>query len=137
MNFKAIPNANDTNVRNVGSTMGYVIRKVGVNDILEGNYLVKDAQNRDWLAVLLINGVQTTTATFIATWVCNVEYTPSLPPIDPLQFQVGLRIVADSPLKLSRVNIDGTKTEVFAADAGEYAMEFVANDSNAPFIRME
>lgn len=127
------------NIRETPDPNGKLIATLPKGTRLEGDELVKDAVQRDWLNVLLVNGQQPSTPTYIATYTTNGKLITNPPPVvvDPLPFQVGLRIVADSPLKLSRVNSDGTKTEVFSADIGEYVMEFVANDSNAPFIRME
>ena len=137
MNFKAVPKADKTNTRSAPSIMGGIIAQVGVNDILEGDYLVKDSQNRDWLEVLIINGLQINQPTYVATWVCNIEHTPPLPPIDPLPFQVGLNITADSPMELSRVETDGTLTLITTQPAGNYVLKFVANDSEKPFMHME
>ena len=127
------------NIRETPSPNGVLIKMISAGTRVEGDELFKDAANRDWLKVLLIDGMQTTQATYVATYTTSGVLVTNPPPVvvNPLPFQVGLRIVADSPLRLSRVNSDGTKTEVFNAGVGEYVMEFVANDSNAPFIRME
>jgi len=127
------------NIRETPDPNGKLIATLTKGTRLEGDELFKDAANRDWLKVLLVDGQQPSTPTFIATYTSNGKLITTPPPVvvDPLPFQVGLRIVADSPLRLSRVNSDGTKTEVFSADVGEYVMEFIANDSNAPFIRMD
>lgn len=127
------------NIRKTADPNGVWIATLPVGTRVEGDELFKDAANRDWLKVLLIDGKQPAVSPYIATYTTSGKLVTNPPPVvpDPLPFQVGLRIVADSPLRLSRVNSDGTKTEVFSADVGEYVMEFVANDSNAPFIRME
>jgi hypothetical protein len=125
------------NIRKTADPNGVWIQTLPAGTRVEGDELFKDAANRDWLKVLLIGAVQTVQPTFIATYTTNgVLKTNPLPP-DPLPFQVGLNIVADSPLQLSRVNEDGTRTLLFSADVGEYVIAFTANDSNRPFIRME
>jgi len=125
------------NIRKTADPNGVWIQTLPAGTRVEGDELFKDAANRDWLKVLLIGAVQTTQPTFIATYTSNgvLKTNPVVP--DPLPFQVGLNIVADSPLQLSRVNEDGTKTLLFSADVGEYVIAFTANDSNRPFIRME
>ena len=126
------------NIRKTPDPNGVWIDTLPKDTRVEGDELFKDAAGRDWLRVLLISAVQTTEPTFIATYTSNgVLKTTPPPPADPLPFQVGLNIVADSPLRLSRVNSDGTRTEVFTAEMGEYVMEFIAADSNRPFIRMD
>ena len=112
-----------------------IIGLLPAGTIAEGDTLSADGK---WLTVLMIDGVQVTEATYLATYTTSGKLvTNPLPPPDPLPFQVGLNIVADSPLQLSRVNADGTKTLLFSADVGEYVIAFTANDSNYPFIRME
>ena len=125
------------NIRKTADPNGVWIQTLPAGTRVEGDELFKDAVNRDWLKVLLIGAIQTTQPTFIATYTSNgvLKTNPVVP--DPLPFQVGLNIVADSPLQLSRVNADGTKTLLFSADVGEYVIAFTANDSNRPFIRME
>jgi len=125
------------NIRKTADPNGILIATLAKGTRVEGGRLFKDAAGRDWLEVLLIGAVQTTQPTFIATYTSNgvLKTNPVVP--DPLPFQVGLNIVADSPLQLSRVNADGTKTLLFSADVGEYVIAFTANDSNRPFIRME
>ena len=125
------------NIRKTADPNGVLIATLPKGTRVEGDELVKDAAQRDWLKVLLVDGKQPSTLTFIATYTSNgvLKTNPVVP--DPLPFQVGLNIVADSPLQLSRVNADGTKTLLFSADVGEYVIAFTANDSNHPFIRME
>ena len=125
------------NIRKTADPNGVWIQTLPAGTRVEGDELFKDAANRDWLKVLLIGAVQSTHPTFIATYPSNgvLKTNPVVP--DPLPFQVGLNIVADSPLQLSRVNADGTNTLLFSADVGEYVIAFTANDSNRPFIRME
>ena len=125
------------NIRKTADPDGAWIATLPKYTRVEGDELFKDAAGRDWLKVLLIGAVQTTQPTFIATYTTSgvLKTNPVVP--DPLPFQVGLNIVADSPLQLSRVNADGTKTLLFSADVGEYVIAFTANDSNRPFIRME
>ena len=125
------------NIRKTADPNGVWIQTLPAGTRVEGDRLFKDAAGRDWLEVLLIGAVQTTQPTYIATYTSNgvLKTNPVVP--DPLPFQVGLNIVADSPLQLSRVNADGTKTLLFSADVGEYVIAFIANDSNRPFIRME
>jgi len=125
------------NIRKTADPNGVWIDTLPKDTRVEGDELFKDAANRDWLKVLLIGAVQTTQPTFIATYTTSgvLKTNPVVP--DPLPFQVGLNIVADSPLQLSRVNEDGTRTLLFSADVGEYVIAFTANDSNRPFIRME
>ena len=123
------------NARRLPSTTGAIIKVLPAGTIAEGDTLSADGK---WLTVLMIDGVQVTEATYLATYTTSgVLVTNPLPPPDPLPFQVGLNIIADSPLQLSRVNADGTKTHLFSADVGEYVIAFTANDSNRPFIRME
>jgi hypothetical protein len=125
------------NIRQTPDPNGVLIATLAKGTRVEGDELFKDAANRDWLKVLLIGAVQTTQPTFIATYTTSgvLKTNPVVP--DPLPFQVGLNIIADSPLQLSRVNEDGTRTLLFSADVGEYVIAFTANDSNRPFIRME
>ena len=125
------------NIRKTADPNGVWIQTLPAGTRVEGDELFKDAANRDWLKVLLIGAVQTVQPTFIATYTSNgvLKTNPVVP--DPPPFQVGLNIVADSPLQLSRVNADGTRTLLFSADVGEYVIAFTANDSNRPFIRME
>jgi len=127
------------NIRETPDPNGVWIATLPKDTRVEGDRLVKDAAGRDWLEVLLIGAVQTTQPTYIATYTTSGKLITNPPPVvvDPLPFQVGLNIVADSPLQLSRVNADGTKTLLFSADVGEYVIAFTANDSNRPFIRME
>lgn len=129
--------AGNMNIRKTADPNGVWIQTLPAGTRVEGDELFKDAANRDWLKVLLIGAVQTVQPTFIATYTSNgvLKTNPVVP--DPLPFQVGLNIVADSPLQLSRVNEDGTRTLLFSADVGEYVIAFTANDSNRPFIRME
>jgi len=124
------------NARRAPSTTGAIIKVLPAGTIAEGDALSDDGK---WLNVLMINGLQVAEPTFLATYTTNGKLVTNPPPVvvDPLPFQVGLNIVADSPLQLSRVNSDGTKTLLFSADVGEYVIAFTANDSNAPFIRME
>ena len=123
------------NARRAPSTTGAIIKVLPAGTIAEGDVLSADGK---WLDVLMINGLQVAEPTYLATYTTNGKLvTNPPPPVDPLPFQVGLNIVADSPLRLSRVNSDGTRTEVFTADMGEYVMEFIAADSNRPFIRMD
>ena len=125
------------NIRKTADPNGVWIQTLPAGTRVEGDRLFKDAVGRDWLEVLLIGAVQTTQPTFIATYTTSgvLKTNPVVP--DPLPFQVGLNIIADSPLQLSRVNEDGTRTLLFSADVGEYVIAFTANDSNRPFIRME
>ena len=125
------------NIRKTADPNGVWIQTLPAGTRVEGDRLFKDAVGRDWLEVLLIGAVQTTQPIFIATYTTSgvLKTNPVVP--DPLPFQVGLNIIADSPLQLSRVNEDGTRTLLFSADVGEYVIAFTANDSNRPFIRME
>jgi len=128
------------NIRKAADPNGLLITKLPIGTRLEGDELAKDAAGRDWLKVLLIDGVQTTTQPiFIATYTTNGKLVTNPPPVvvDPLPFQVGLNIIADSPVRLVRIELDGSRSLVYEGLAGNYAMEFTANDSNAPFIRME
>ena len=126
------------NIRKTADPNGVWIQTLPAGTRVEGDELFKDAANRDWLKVLLIGAAQTTQPTYIACYTTSGKLvTNPIPPTDPLPFQVGLNISADSPLQLSRVNADGTKTLLFSADVGEYVIAFTANDSNRPFIRME
>ncbi len=127
------------NIRETPDPNGKLIATLIKGTRLEGDELFKDAANRDWLKVLLIDGKQPTIFPYVATYTTSGKLITNPPPVvvDPLPFQVGLNIVADSPLQLSRVNADGTRTLLFSADVGEYVIAFTANDSNRPFIRME
>ena len=126
------------NIRETPDPNGKLIATLPKGTRLEGDELFKDAANRDWLKVLLIDGKQPAISPYVATYTTSGKLvTNPLPPPDPFPFQVGLNITADSPLQLSRVNADGTKTLLFSADVGEYVIAFTANDSNRPFIRME
>ena len=131
--------AGNMNIRHAPDPNGIWIATLPKGTRVEGDELFKDAANRDWLKVLLIGAVQTTQPTYIACYTTSGVLKSNTPPIiDPaLPFQVGLNIIADSPLQLSRVNEDGTRTLLFSADVGEYVIAFTANDSNRPFIRME
>jgi hypothetical protein len=124
------------NARRLPSTTGTIIKVLPAGTIAEGDVLSADGK---WLDVLMINGIQVSEPTFLATYTTSGKLVTNPPPIvvPPLPFQVGLNIIADSPLQLSRVNADGTRTLLFSADVGEYVIAFTANDSNAPFIRME
>ena len=124
------------NIRRTPMLADNVIRQLTAGTRVEGDEL--DSTGK-WLKVLIIDGVQTTEPTYLATYTTSGKLVTNPPPVvvDPLSFQVGLNIVADSPLRLSRVNSDGTRTEVFSAEMGEYVMEFIAADSNRPFIRMD
>ena len=124
------------NARRLPSTTGTIIKVLPAGTIAEGDALSTDGK---WLTVLMIDGLQVSEPTYLATYTTSGKLVTNPPPVvvDPLPFQVGLNIVADSPLRLSRVNSDGTRTEVFSADMGEYVMEFIAADSNRPFIRMD
>ena len=123
------------NARRLPSTTGSIIKVLPAGTIAEGDELSADGK---WLTVLMINGLQVSEPTFLATYTTSGKLvTNPLPPAEPLPFQVGLNIIADSPLQLSRVNADGTRTLLFSADVGEYVIAFTANDSNRPFIRME
>jgi hypothetical protein len=136
MNYKAIPKQDDTNVRKLASVSGGVIRKVGVGDILEGDNFIKDELGRDWLEILIINGVSITGPAYVATWVCTIAIAPPIPP-RPLPFHVGLNITADSPMKISKVEADGSRTLITLQEPGNYVVEFIANDSEAPFMHMD
>jgi len=122
------------NARRAPSTTGAIIKVLPAGTIAEGDVLSADGK---WLTVLMIDGVQVTEPTFLATYTTSGKLVTNPLPPEPLPFQVGLNIVADSPLQLSRVNADGTRTLLFSADVGEYVIAFTANDSNRPFIRME
>ena len=124
------------NARRLPSTTGAIIKVLPAGTIAEGDALSADSK---WLTVLMIDGLQVSEPTYLATYTTSGKLVTNPPPVvvDPLSFQVGLNIVADSPLQLSRVNADGTKTLLFSADVGEYVIAFTANDSNRPFIRME
>lgn len=136
MNYYMLLKGN-MNIRQTPNPNGVLIKMLPTNTRVEGDELFKDAANRDWLKVLLIDGVQTTQPTYIATYTTSgVLVTNPIPP-EPLPFQVGLNIVADSAVRLVRIELDGSRSLVYEGLAGNYAMEFTANDSNAPFIRME
>jgi len=124
------------NARRLPSTTGTIIKVLPAGTIAEGDALSADGK---WLTVEIIDGLQVTEVTYLATYTTSGKLVTNPPPIvvPPLPFQVGLNIKADSPLQLSRVNADGTRTLLFSADVGEYVIAFTANDSNAPFIRME
>ena len=124
------------NARRLPSTTGTIIKVLPAGTIAEGDVLSADGK---WLDVLMINGIQVSEPTFLATYTTSGKLVTNPPPIvvPPLPFQVGLNIIADSPLQLSRVNADGTRTLLFSADVGEYVIAFTANDSNRPFIRMD
>ena len=131
------------NARRDAKVIGYkmtdipnnIIGLLPAGTIAEGDALSADGK---WLTVLMIDGLQVSEPTYLATYTTSGKLvTNPTPPADPLPFQVGLNIVADSPLRLSRVNSDGTRTEVFTADMGEYVMEFIAADLARPFIRMD
>ena len=143
MNY-SITLTGEMNARRDAKIIGYKMTDIPNNIIgilpvgarAEGDALSADGK---WLNVLLIDGLQVTEPTYLATYTTSGKLVTNPPPdiIIPLPFQVGLNIVADSPLRLSLVNSDGTRTEVFTADMGEYVMEFIAADSNRPFIRMD
>ena len=124
------------NARRLPSTTGAIIKVLPAGTIAEGDVLSADGK---WLDVLMINGTQVSEPTFLATYTTNGKLVTNPPPVvvDPLPFQVGLNIIADSPVRLVRIELDGSRSLVYEGLAGNYAMEFTANDSNAPFIRME
>ena len=125
------------NIRKTADPNGVWIDTLPKDTRVEGDELFKDAANRDWLKVLLIGAVQTVQPTFIATYTTSgvLKTNPVVP--DPLPFQVGLNIVADSPVRLVRIELDGSRSLVYEGLAGNYAMEFTANDSESPFIRID
>lgn len=126
------------NIRQTPDPNGGWIETLPAGTRVEGDVLAKDAAGRDWLKVLLIGAVQTTQPTYIATYTTNGKLITNPPVVpDPLPFQVGLNITADSLMKVSKVEPDGTRTLVTIQEAGNYVIEFVANDSNAPFIHMD
>jgi len=127
------------NIRQAPDPNGIWLAKLPIGTRVEGDQLFKDAAGRNWLEVLLIDAIQTTQRTYIATYTTSGVLKANTPPIiDPaLPFKVGLNIIADSPVRLVRIELDGSRTLVYEGLAGNYAMEFTANDSNAPFIRME
>lgn len=125
------------NIRKTADPNGVLIATLAKGTRVEGDRLFKDAAGRDWLEVLLIGAVQTVQPTFIATYTTSGMLVTNPIPPEPLPFQVGLNIVADSPVRLIRIELDGSRTLVYEGLAGNYAMEFTANDSNRPFIRME
>ncbi len=72
------------NVRETPSPNGIWIQLLTTGSIVEGDELFKDAANRDWLKVLLIDGVQTTKAMYIATYTSNgTLITNPLPSVYP------------------------------------------------------
>ena len=124
------------NARRLPSTTGTIIKVLPAGTIAEGDVLSADGK---WLDVLMINGMQVAEPTFLATYTTSGKLVTNPPPVvvDPLPFQVGLNIIADSPVRIVRIELDGSRSLVYEGLAGNYAMEFTANDSNAPFIRME
>ena len=124
------------NARRLPSTTGTIIKVLPAGTIAEGDVLSADGK---WLDVLMINGMQVTEPTFLATYTTSGKLVTNPPPVvvDPLPFQVGLNIIADSPVRIVRIELDGSRSLVYEGLAGNYAMEFTANDSNTPFIRME
>lgn len=124
MNIRRTPEVLTTNI----------IRQLPVGTRVEGDELSADGK---WLKVLLIGAIQTAEPTWIATYTTSgkLETNPELPPLIP--FPVALNILADSPMRIQRVNEDGTKTEIFTAPLGEYVIDFVASSLDRPYIRME
>ena len=124
------------NARRLPSTTGTIIKVLPAGTIAEGDVLSADGK---WLDVLMINGMQVTEPTFLATYTTSGKLVTNPPPVvvDPLPFQVGLNIIADSPVRIVRIELDGSRSLVYEGLAGNYAMEFTAADSNSPFIRME
>ena len=124
------------NARRLPSTTGTIIKVLPAGTIAEGDVLSADGK---WLDVLMINGMQVAEPTFLATYTTSGKLVTNPPPVvvDPLPFQVGLNIIADSPVRIVRIELDGSRSLVYEGLAGNYAMEFTANDSNSPFIRME
>jgi len=124
------------NARRAPSTTGAIIKVLPAGTIAEGDALSADGK---WLTVLMIDGAQVSEPTYLATYTTSGKLVTNPPPIvvPPLPFQVGLNIIADSPVRIVRIELDGSRSLVYEGLAGNYAMEFTANDSNAPFIRME
>ena len=77
------------NARRLPSTAGAIIKVLPAGTIAEGDALSADGK---WLTVLMINGVQVSEPTYLATYTTNGKLVTNPPPVvvDPLPFQVGL-----------------------------------------------
>jgi hypothetical protein len=94
MQYMAKPKQNGTNLRKTAN--GVVAGSVGINDVLEGDNFVKDASQRDWLQVLMINGQQLASPVFVATWVCVMTVTA--PPVNYPDFVYDASTTSDQPI---------------------------------------
>jgi hypothetical protein len=109
MNYSAKPKQNGTNLRKTAN--GVVAGTAGISDILEGDNYVKDATQRDWLEVLVMNGKQLATPVFVATWVCTMTVNP--PPVVYPDFIYDATTESEWPIEVFHNNVsigvfDGT-----------------------------
>lgn len=94
------------NIRETADPNGKWIKTLSTGTLVEGDELFKDAANRDWLKVLMIDGVAITDPTYIATYTTSGKLeTYPFPPVDPgLAVQVEISFMSKSPVQIT---IDG------------------------------
>lgn len=93
------------NIRRSADPNGEWIATLPAGVKVEGDELFKDAANRDWLKVLMMDGVPTTQPAYIATYTTNGKLETYPPPVDPgLAVQVEISFMSASPVQIT---IDG------------------------------
>ncbi|MBI5964921.1 MAG: hypothetical protein HY863_15690 [Chloroflexi bacterium] len=74
------------------------IGDLNVGQIAEGDEMVKDVNNQEWLHILMIDGKQTSTPTYAAAWLCDVTVVAPPPPMPTVQ--VDLSFVSETPITI-------------------------------------
>lgn len=86
------------NLRSTASATGTILKVVPVGTILEGDVLSADG---NWLTVLMMNGVQTTVPTHVATYTTSGKLVtnPVVPP--SMAVQVEITFASETPVKIT------------------------------------
>lgn len=90
--------SNFINLRTTPSLSGVDIGDFARGQVAEGDELVLSADGKQWLNVLMIDGVLTTVPTYAAAWLCTVTENPAVPPNPTVQ--VDLTFVSATPITI-------------------------------------
>jgi hypothetical protein len=84
------------------------IGDLSVVQIAEGDNIVIDSQNQQWLNVLMIDGVQTSVPTYAAVWLCDLITNPPAPVYPP--YTLSLSFSADAKIEVKYKDTAGVVT---------------------------
>ncbi len=106
------------------------------SDMLDGSTVIAKAGDV-WLHVTLLNEVEA-----VDGWVAqrhmgvDAMVLGENVPNEYLNFRAGIFFDADTPFRVLKVNLDGTRTLILQEPIGSYVVEFLTN-SEKPFMYMD